>query len=192
MKHLGDIRNINGYAIEIPDIVCGGSPCQDLSVANGKRTGFEGERSGLFREYIRVVKELRDNCARSLRTDDIGFVKPRYMVLENVPGLYSSNQGKDFQICLSEIIRIVQPDAPDVPMPIRGGWNKAGWLSGVGTSGSPFSVAWRLHDAQYWNVPQRRKRVCVLADFGGLTAPTILFDSELRGISDGGENIRVE
>ena len=190
MKHLGDIRNINGYAIEIPDIVCGGSPCQDLSVA-GKRAGFEGERSGLFYEYIRVVKELRESSAR-LRTNDLGFIRPRYMVLENVPGLYSSNEGKDFQACITEIVRIVQPNATDVPKPNRGGRNKAGWLSGVGTSGSPFSVAWRLHDAQYWNVPQRRKRVCVLADFGGLTAPTILFDSELRGISDGGENIRVE
>lgn len=120
MKHLGDIRNIDGSAIEVPDIVCGGSPCQDLSVA-GKRAGFEGERSGLFYEYIRVVKELRESSARNLRTTNTGLIKPRYMVLENVPGLYSSNEGYDFQACLTEIVRIVQPDAPDVPKPDRGG-----------------------------------------------------------------------
>jgi len=191
MKHLGDIRNIDGSAIEIPDIVCGGSPCQDLSVA-GKRAGFEGERSGLFYEYIRVVKELRESSARNLRTTNTGLIKPRYMVLENVPGLYSSAEGKDFQACLTEIIRIVQPNAPDVPKPDRGGWSKSGWLSGMGASGCPFSVAWRMHDAQFWRVPQRRKRVCVLVDFNGLTAPKILFDSELRGASDEGGTLLLE
>lgn len=191
MKHFGDIRNINGYAIEIPDIVCGGSPCQDLSVA-GKRAGFEGERSGLFYEYIRVVKELRESSARNLRTNDPRLIRPRYMVLENVPGLYSSNEGRDFQACITEIIRIVLPNAPDIPMAKEGKWDKSGYATGVGAKGCPFTVAWRLHDAQYWGVPQRRKRICVLADFNGYTAPEILFDYELRRASDEGEAIHLE
>jgi hypothetical protein len=98
------------------DIITGGSPCQDLSVA-GKRAGLEGERSGLFMEQIRIVKEMRDATAN----DDIRHVRPRYMVWENVPGAFSSNGGKDFQAVLTEIVRIVEPQSPDVPMPDRGG-----------------------------------------------------------------------
>lgn len=116
MKHLGDITKIHGYDIPPVDIITGGSPCQDLSVA-GKRAGLEGERSGLFMEQIRVVKEMRDATAN----DDIRLVKPRYMVWENVPGAFSSNKGSDFQAVLTEIVRIVCPEAPDVPMPAKWG-----------------------------------------------------------------------
>ena len=116
MIHLGDITKIDGHRIPAVDIITGGSPCQDLSVA-GKRAGLEGERSGLFMEQIRIVKEMRDATANV----DIRLVKPRYMVWENVPGAFSSNQGKDFQAVLTEIIRIAEPDAPDVPLPAKWG-----------------------------------------------------------------------
>lgn len=120
MKHLGDITKINGAEIEPVDCIVGGSPCQDLSVA-GKRAGLAGERSGLFMEQIRIVKEMREHERRIRGTDDDFRFRPRYMVWENVPGAFSSNKGKDFQAVLTEIVRIVRPDAPDVPLPDRGG-----------------------------------------------------------------------
>lgn len=120
MKHLGDITKINGSEIEPVDCITGGSPCQDLSVA-GKRAGLAGERSGLFMEQIRIVKEMREHERRIRGTDDDFRLRPRYMVWENVPGAFSSNKGKDFQAVLTEIVRIVRPDAPDVPLPDRGG-----------------------------------------------------------------------
>ena len=152
------------------DVITGGSPCQDLSVA-GKRAGLDGERSGLFMEQIRIVKEMRERDRKE--NGRSGFlVRPRYMVWENVPGAFSSNGGKDFQAVLSEIVRIADPQAPDVPMPDRGGWSKSGCLY---DQMGKWSVAWRVHDAQFWGVPQRRKRIALVADFGGLSAPEILF-----------------
>lgn len=122
MKHLGDITKINGHDVPLVDIVTGGSPCQDLSVA-GKRAGLEGERSGLFMEQIRIVKEMRDESIKQLQlrgTDvDIRLIKPRFMVWENVPGAFSSNKGDDFRCVLEEICRIADK-ATNVPIP-RGG-----------------------------------------------------------------------
>ena len=175
MIHLGDITKIKGYEIPVVDVITGGSPCQDLSVA-GQRAGLDGERSGLFMEQIRVVKEMRKKDADDGRAREL--IRPRYMVRENVPGAFSSNQGKDFQAVLTEIVRIVEPAAPDVPLPDGGRWPKAGCLC---DELAGWSVAWITHDAQYWGVPQRRRRVCVLADFNGITAGDILFNPQLRG-----------
>lgn len=183
MKHLGDITKINGAEIEPVDCITGGSPCQDLSVA-GKRAGLAGERSGLFMEQIRIVKEMREHERRIRGTDDDFRLRPRYMVWENVEGALSSpgmrngenHKGEDFQAVLTEIVRIVRPDAPDVPLPDRGGWSKSGCIMGYGATGCPFSIAWRLHDAQFWGVPQRRKRIALVADFAGLSAAEILFE----------------
>ena len=171
MIHLGDITKISGYEVPIVDCVIGGSPCQDLSVA-GKRAGLAGERSGLFMEQIRLVKEMREQDAERNRADGRAdrSVRPRYMVWENVPGAFSSNKGKDFAAVLEETIRIAEPEAPDLPVPPKG-WSNAGAIVGDG-----WSIAWRTHDAQYWGVPQRRKRISLVADFGGRTAPEILFE----------------
>ena len=174
MIHLGDITKIRGDEIPPVDCITGGSPCQDLSVA-GKRAGLEGERSGLFMEQIRIVKEMRERDRRAGRT--AWAVRPRFMVWENVPGAFSSNGGKDFQAVLTEIVKIVEPDAPPVPLPDKGKWPKAGCLY---DEMGRWSIAYRLHDAQYWGVPQRRKRLCVLADFNGLTAAELLFDPQYR------------
>lgn len=189
MYHLGDICKINGAEIEPVDVITAGSPCQDLSVA-GKRAGLEGERSGLFMEQIRIIKEMRNADKERGRADDA--VRPRYLIWENVPGSLSSAgkgmpKGADFQAVLTEIVKIVQPTAPDVPMPDKGGWTKQGSLWGVADDGIPFSVAWKLHDAQYWGVPQRRKRICVLADFSGLTAAELLFDPQFERTTERGE-----
>ena len=170
MKHLGDITLVRGDEIEPVDCIIGGSPCQDLSVA-GKRAGLSGARSGLFMEQIRIVKEMRKK-----------YGKPRYMVWENVPGAFSSNRGEDFRIVLEEIVKVVDESAT-VPQPPKGRWAHAGYVVGDG-----YSVAWRVHDAQFWGVPQRRRRIALVADFGGESAPEILFerdsvsgDSEARG-----------
>ena len=173
MKHLGDITKINGAEIEPVDCICGGSPCQDLSVA-GKRAGLDGERSGLFMEMIRVIKEMRAKEIENGRP--VELIRPRYVVFENVPGLFSSNGGKDFQAVLTEFVRIVQPNAADVPLPDKGKWAKAGCLMGYGEDGQPFSIAYRLQDAQFWGVAQRRKRICLVADFRGTSASEILFE----------------
>lgn len=180
MKHYGDVKKLNGYELPVVDVITGGSPCQDLSVA-GKRAGLDGERSGLFMEQIRIVKEMREHDKSTGRASE--FIRPRYMVWENVPGALSSNGGKDFQAVLTETIRIAKADAPEVPL-FGGGnrWDKAGCYMGVGDDGQPFSVAWRLHDAQFWGVPQRRVRIALVADFNGTTAPEILFERKsLRG-----------
>ena len=178
MKHLGDITKINGAEIPPVDCITGGSPCQDLSVA-GKRAGLDGERSGLFMEQVRIVKEMRAKEKENGRTGQ--FIRPRFMVWENVPGAFSSNNGKDFQAVLTEIVRIVKADAPGVPLPKDGKWTKSGCLMGIGDNGCAFSIAWRLHDAQFWGVPQRRKRIALVADFSGCSAPEILF--ERKGLS---------
>lgn len=168
MKHLGNICKINGAEIEPVDCITGGSPCQDLSIA-GKRAGLAGARSGLFMEQVRIVKEMRERDRRNGRAGDM--VRPRFLVWENVPGAFSSNGGGDFQAVLEEIIHIAQPTI-SVPR-FEGKWTKAGAIDGDG-----WSIAWRTHDAQYWGVPQRRRRISVVADFGGDTASEIQFDSE--------------
>ena len=178
MKHLGDITKINGHNVPLVDIVTGGSPCQDLSVA-GKRAGLEGARSGLFMEQIRIIKEMRDESIRQLRLRGADFnirlVKPRYMVWENVPGAFSSNKGEDFRCVLEETAKIVCKDAV-IPRPEGGRWMPSGCILADG-----WSIAWRVHDAQFWGVPQRRKRIALVADFGGQSAPEILF--ERKGLS---------
>ena len=191
MKHLGDITKIDGTKITPVDVITFGAPCQDLSVA-GKRAGMRHEangddettRSGLFYDAIRIIKEMRKNDFHNGRATDA--LRCRYAIYENVPGALSSNQGRDWQAVLTAFARIIEPEAPDVPMP-EGGWSTAGCFSGVGRSGVPFTVAWRIHDAQFWGVPQRRRRVCVLADFNGLTAPWILFDAQYERVSANGE-----
>ena len=182
MIHLGDITKINGYEVPIVDCVIGGSPCQDLSIA-GKRAGLAGERSGLYIEQIRLIKEMREQNVRRNNGRADRPVRPRYMVWENVPGAFSSNKGKDFAAVLEEAIRIAEPEAPDLPVPPKG-WPTAGSIVGDG-----WSVAWRTHDAQYWGVPQRRKRISLIADFGGRTAPEILFEckSVSRDFEQSGE-----
>lgn len=170
MKHLGDITKINGAEIEIVDVITGGSPCQDLSIA-GKRAGLAGARSGLFMEQVRIVKEMRERDRANGRTGDM--VRPRFMVWENVPGAFSSNKGRDFAAVLEEIIRIAEPEAPDIEVPEKGWPTWGGYHDEVG---GRWSVAWRVHDAQYWGVPQRRRRISVVADFGGDTAGEILFE----------------
>ena len=166
MIHLGDITKINGAEIEPVDCITAGSPCQDLSVA-GKRAGLDGERSGLFMEQIRIIKEMREHDRANGRTDE--FIRPRYMVWENVPGALSSNGGEDFRCVLEETAGIAEEN-PDIPGPPKGGWPYAGCIMGEG-----WSIAWRIHDAQFWGVPQRRKRIALVADFGGGSAPEILF-----------------
>jgi DNA (cytosine-5)-methyltransferase 1 len=169
MLHLGDITKISGYDAPVVDVIIGGSPCQDLSVA-GKRAGLAGKRSGLYMEQIRIVKEMRE--ADVLRGRTAEFIRPRYMVWENVPGAFSSNGGKDFAAVIEEIIKICEPDA-DVQVCVQGGWTKSGcYYSADGR----WSIAWRVHDAQFWGVPQRRKRISLVADLGGLSAPEILFE----------------
>lgn len=170
MKHLGDITKINGAEIEVVDVITGGSPCQDLSIA-GKRAGLAGARSGLFMEQVRIVKEMRGHDRSNGRTGDM--VRPRFMVWENVPGAFSSNKGRDFAAVLEEIIRIAEPEAPDIEVPEKG-WNT--WGGYHDEVGGRWSVAWRVHDAQHWGVPQRRRRISVVADFGGDTAGEILFE----------------
>lgn len=178
MKHLGDIRNIRGDSVPSVDAVIGGSPCQDLSVA-GKRAGLAGERSGLFTEQIRVVKEMRDESRKLGNSGD--SVRPRFMVWENVPGALSSNGGDDFRAVLEETAHVVCQDAV-IPGPPKGKWTNSGAIVGDG-----WSIAWRIHDAQFWGVPQRRRRIALVADFGGQSAPEVLF--ERTGLSGYSEKI---
>ena len=173
MKHYGDITKISGYEVPIVDVITGGSPCQDLSVA-GKRAGLAGERSGLFMEQIRIVKEMRERDVRE--NGRSGFlVRPRYMVWENVPGAFSSGnpKGSDFAAVIEEIIKVSEPNAVMRVCVPDGGWTKSGCFY---SSDGAWSIAWRVHDAQFWGVPQRRKRISLVADFGGLSAPEILFE----------------
>jgi DNA (cytosine-5)-methyltransferase 1 len=182
MKHLGDITKINGAAVDPVEVIIGGSPCQDLSVA-GKRAGLNGERSGLFMEQIRIIKEMRSADERNGAT----YIRPRYMVWENVPGAFSSNKGEDFRIVLEETARVCDPTAV-IPRPEGGKWTNAGAIMGDG-----WSIAWRVHDAQFWGVPQRRRRIALIADFGGESAPEILFERKsLQGDSDEGRETRKE
>lgn len=171
IKHYGDISTMDGSKIEPVDIITFGSPCQDLSIA-GKRDGLDGKRSSLFYEAIRIVKEMR--CATDGK-------KPRYIVWENVPGAFSSNKGEDFR-CVLEGICHIEDETISIPKTDK--WKQAG-----GIVGDHFSLAWRVLDAQYWGVPQRRKRIFLVADFAGGSAGEILFKSEgLSGYSK--ESIR--
>lgn len=165
MKHLGDITKINGAEIEPVDIITFGSPCQDLSVA-GKQKGLTGERSGLFMEAIRIIKEMRNAT---------NGIYPRFIVWENVPGAFSSNGGEDFRTVLQEISSITD-DTVFITEPTKGKWLAAGEILG-----DNFSLAWRTLNAQYWGVPQRRRRIFLVADFTGQCAPKILF--ERKGLS---------
>ena len=191
MRNCGDICFINGGKVEAVDCVIGGSPCQNLSVA-GNRKGLEGSESRLFLEQMRVVKEMRQAT---------GFQKPRYMVWENVIGSLSCNKGKDFQCVLNECVETAllgkinlnkgtkdgeenlteedrdgrETGIPNVPMPKDGKWSKSGILyDDMGR----WSIAWRVHDAQYWGVAQRRRRLALVCDFGGMSAPEVLFESQ--------------
>lgn len=171
MKHLGDITKIHGDKIEPVDCITFGSPCQDLSIA-GRRAGLAGERSGLFMEAVRIIKEMRSST---------NGLYPTFAVWENVPGAFSSNGGEDFRAVLEELARVEQPDA-SIPRPSgRGGrWSKAGAIAGNG-----WSLAWRQIDAQYWGVLQRRKRIALVADFEGQRAAEILFErTSLSGNPD--------
>lgn len=172
MVHVGDITQLNGAKLPPVDIICGGSPCQDLSVA-GARAGLSGARSGLFMEQIRIVKEMRDADIHRGRTGV--SVRPRFMVWENVPGAFSSGEpkGEDFRVVLEEIVGIKKAGI-HVPKPYPWGWQSAGRI----ILGDDFTLAWRVLDAQYWGVAQRRKRIFLVADFGGRSADKILFDPE--------------
>lgn len=166
MKHLGDITLIDGSKIEPVDVITFGSPCQDLSIA-GKRAGLAGQRSGLFMEAVRIIKQMQEATNGEY---------PKYAVWENVPGAFSSNKGKDFLAVLEELIRIKEP-AISLPEPPNSKWSKAG-----GGSGNGWSLAWRTMDAQYWGVPQRRLRISLVLDLTGGRAGEILFEPEsLRG-----------
>ena len=170
MQHTGDITKLNGKTLPLVDVICGGSPCQDLSVA-GQRRGLAGERSGLFMEQVRIVKEMRNADENRGLPDHL--VRPRYLVWENVPGAFSSAQGEDFRAVIEEIVRI-KDSACHVPRPDTGRWEPAG----AAILGDRFSLAWRVLDAQYWGVAQRRRRIFLVADFGGHTAPQILFEQD--------------
>ena len=160
MKHYGDVSRMDGGSIEPVDIITFGSPCQDMSIA-GKREGLDGNRSGLFYEAVRIIKEMR--CATNGKY-------PRYIVWENVPGAFSSNKGEDFRCVLESVCRIADET---VSVPSVKKWQSAGSIVGDG-----YSVAWRVLDAQYWGIPQRRKRIYLVADFAGGSAGKILFESE--------------
>lgn len=174
MIHLGDVSKVNGADLEPADIITFGSPCQDLSIA-GKRAGLKHEdngdeettRSGLFMEAIRIIKEMREATNGK---------HPRYAVWENVPGAFSSNKGEDFRVVLEEFVKVVEPSAEMPPMEDRK-WPYADVIVGDG-----WSIAYRTLDAQYWGVPQRRRRIYLVADFSGERAPKILFERDgLRG-----------
>lgn len=169
MRHLGDISKINGSEIEPVEIITFGSPCQDLSVA-GRQAGLkhqdngdsETTRSGLFMEAVRIIKEMRRATHGKY---------PKFICWENVPGAFSSNKGEDFRTVLEEIIKISEPTAPPLPMPDKGRWPYADCIMGDG-----WSIAYRVFDAQYWGVPQRRRRIYLVADLTGRRAGAVLFE----------------
>lgn len=197
MKHYGDISKINGAELEPVDLITGGSPCQSLSQA-GKRDGMSKKclscghlvlateesdicpecggvmaytRSGLFMEQIRIIKEMREaDELRQLRMrGTVEHIRPRFMLWENVTGAFTSNKGEDFRAVLEETARIVDKTAI-IPRPPKGKWNNAGLIMADG-----YSIAWRVLDSQFWGVPQRRRRIALVADFGGQCAGEILF-----------------
>lgn len=171
MIHLGNVTKINGRKVKPADIITFGSPCQDMSIA-GKRAGMKHEsrgdegttRSGLFYEAVRIIREMREETHGRY---------PTFAVWENVPGAFSSNGGEDFRCVLEELAKICETGGYSVPRPSGGKWKPAGEIVGDG-----FSIAWRMLDAQYWGVPQRRSRVYLVADFRGRRAGKILFERE--------------
>lgn len=174
MRHLGSVTGVHGDKVQPVDVITFGSPCQDMSVA-GKRAGMKHEgngddqttRSGLFYEAVRIIREMRQETNGRY---------PTFAVWENVPGAFSSNKGEDFRCVLKEFVHVCD-EKLSVPRPANGRWNTAGEIVGDG-----YSVAWRQLDAQYWGVPQRRKRIYLVADFAGGRAGEILFEREgLRG-----------
>lgn len=181
MKHYLNVCDVNGADVEPVDVITFGSPCQDLSVA-GKRAGLKHEsngddettRSGLFMEAVRIIKEMREKDGferlRSGRTD--GHIRPRFAVWENVPGAFSSNKGEDFRVVLEELARIKDAEV-SIPLPEKGKWKQSGEIVGDG-----WSIAWRTLDAQYHGVPQRRRRIFLVADFADECAGEILFECQ--------------
>lgn len=160
-KWVGDISKVNVDNLEPVDIITFSSPCQNLSIAgNGK--GLSGEESGLLHQAIRVIKEMRAK-----------YGKPRFVIWENVTGAFSSNKGEDFRVVIEELCRIKQPEV-SIPKPDK--WRPSGYILGDG-----YSIAWRTFDAVYWGVAQRRKRIYLVADFGGDCAGEVLF--ERKGLS---------
>lgn len=162
MRHLGDITKINGAEIPPVDVITFGSPCQDLSVA-GKRAGLDGERSGLFMEAIKIIKEMRGATNGEY---------PKIIIWENVPGAFSSNKGEDFRTVLEEVAKIEDTNV-SIPQPPKGKWQTAGCIMGDG-----YSLAWRVLDAQFWGVPQRRKRIFLVGSFGSECSAEVLFKRE--------------
>ena len=179
MKHYLNVCDVNGATVEPVDLITFGSPCQDLSVA-GKRAGLKHEsngdeettRSGLFMEAVRIIKEMREEDEiRQLRSGrSADFIRPRFAVWENVPGAFSSNKGEDFRTVLEELARVKDTEI-SIPMPDKGKWQPAGEIVGDG-----WSIAWRTLDAQYHGVPQRRRRIFLVADFADQCAGEILFE----------------
>lgn len=166
MIHLGDITKMSGFSTPPVDAITFGSPCQDLSVA-GKRVGLAGERSGLFMEAVRIIKEMREATNGKY---------PKYAVWENVPGAFSSNKCEDFRAVLEELARVKEADV-SIPRPDNSKWAKSGFIAG-----DDWSIAWRTMDAKYWGVPQRRLRISLVLDLTGGRAGEILFEPEsLRG-----------
>lgn len=163
MKHLGDITKINGAEIEPVDIITFGSPCQDLSVAGFRLGIHDGERSNLFFEAIRIIKEMREKT---------NGIYPRFAVWENVPGAFSSNNGEDFRCVLEAFCSVKEPTV-SIPKPQGGNWTSAGLVVGNG-----YSIAWRVYDACEWSLPQRRKRIYLVADFRSECAGKILFEPD--------------
>ena len=181
MKHYLNVCDVNGAEVEPVDVITFGSPCQDLSVA-GKRAGLKHEsngdeqttRSGLFMEAVRIIKEMRkEDEFRQLRSGRTNqHIRPRFAIWENVPGAFSSNKGEDFRIVLEELARIKDAEV-SIPMPEKGKWKQSGEIVGDG-----WSIAWRTLDAQYHGVPQRRRRIFLVADFADECAGEILFESQ--------------
>lgn len=168
MLNLGDITKINGAEVEPVDIICGGSPCQDLSVA-GKQKGLQdGERSHLFYEMTRIIKEMRE------ATDG---TYPKYIIWENVPGAFSSNNGRDFHAVLQAFAEIADPNVYVPEPPRKGKTDRLAWRYAGSIVGDGWSIAWRTVDAQYWGVPQRRRRIYLVASYGGVSGEDCGIDS---------------
>lgn len=165
MKHLGDIKKIDGSKIDPVDVITFGSPCQNLSVA-GNRKGLSGDESGLFYEAIRVIKEMRKATNGKY---------PRYAIWENVKGAFNSNKGADFRAVLENLVDLCE-DAVDIPEPPNGRWNYAGLIAG-----NDWSLAWRLFNSEHWGLAQRRERIALVVDFRGTSAGDVLFEREGGG-----------
>lgn len=175
MTHYGDVTAIDGAEVPPVDLITFGSPCQDLSTA-GKGAGLAGERSGLFLQAIRIIKEMRQHELELHPDVPVSRRKCRFALWENVPGAFQSNKGSDFREVLTQLAKIADERA-DIPMPEDGKWHYSGCIMGT-ADGSDWSLAWRVLDAQFWGVPQRRRRIFLVADFGGSRAGEILFKRE--------------